>query len=281
MTPSPDPAQPTQPGRQAGMNPPPETAPRYAGSGRLQGKVALVTGGDSGIGRAVSVLFAREGAIVAIVHLEEDDDARETVRQFEAEGARALTLRGDIGDEAFCAKCVAETMAEFGRLDVLVSNAAEQHVAGTLEDLAPDAMSATFRTNVFGPILLARAASPHLREGASLIVTTSVTAYRGSKDLVDYAATKGALVAFVRSLASQWVERGIRVNGVAPGPIWTPLIPASFSSERIEKFGRDVPMKRPGQPSKVAPSFLFLACEDSSYMTGQVLHPNGGEPVGS
>ncbi len=269
-----------QPGRESAMVPEPDYRPRFRGSGRLEGKVAIVTGGDSGIGRAVSILFAREGAKVAIVYLEEDKDAEETKRLAEAEGGEVLLLRGDVGDKAFCEAAVAQTVGRFGGLDVLVNNAAEQHPREDIGEIGPDQLQSTFRTNIFGYIFMAQAAAKHLVKGAAIVNCTSVTAYRGSAHLVDYAATKGAIVAFTRSLASQLAADGIRVNGVAPGPIWTPLIPATFEADKVAKFGKNVPLGRAGQPNEVAPAFLFLACEDSSYMTGQVLHPNGGEIVG-
>ncbi|HET6468472.1 MAG TPA: SDR family oxidoreductase [Geminicoccaceae bacterium] len=269
-----------QPGREHAMRPEPDWRPRFAGAGRLAGKVALITGGDSGIGRAVAVLFAREGADVAIVYLEEQEDAATTARAVEAEGRRCLRLPGDIGDEGFCKDAVERTVKELGRLDVLVNNAAEQHPQESLEQIAASQLVRTFQTNVFGYFFMTKAALAHLKEGSTIVNTTSVTAYRGSGHLLDYASTRGAIVAFTRSLAQSLAERKIRVNGVAPGPIWTPLIPASFDADHVAKFGRNVPLGRPGQPNEVAPCHLFLACEDSSYMTGQVLHPNGGEIVG-
>ena len=268
-----------QPGREDEMLPPPQYAPKFPGSGRLAGKVALISGGDSGIGRAVAVLFAREGARVAIIYLEVDNDAEETVELVEAEGGEAMLLRGDIGDKAFCEAAVQETIDRFGRLDVLVNNAAEQHTQEHLTDIPEDQLVRTFRTNVFGYFFLTQAALPHLGEGASIVNTTSVTAYRGSPELIDYSATRGAIVAFTRSLSAQLAEKKIRVNAVAPGPIWTPLIPSTFDAEHVEKFGTEQPLGRVGQPNEVAPCHLFLASDDSSYMSGQVLHPNGGEVV--
>jgi len=279
-TPQPAQAQPRQPGREHEMRPAPDFEPRYPGSGRLTGKVALISGGDSGIGRAVAVLFAREGADIALLHREERLDAEASRAWVESEGRRALLLEGDIADTSFCAHAVDETVKRFGRLDVVVNNAAEQHPLDALEDLSTAQLARTFATNVFGYVHLTQAALPHLRAGAAIVNTTSVTAYRGSAHLVDYAATRGAVVSFTRSMAQQLVDRGIRVNAVAPGPIWTPLIPASFDADRVAMHGSNVPMGRAGQPNEVAPAHLFLACEDSSYMTGQVLHPNGGIVIG-
>ena len=253
--------------------------PRYPGSGRLNRRVALITGGDSGIGRAISVLFAREGAKLAIVYKEEEEDARETAALVESEGGEALLIRGDVGKKKFCEKSVAKTIEAFGRLDVLINNAAEQHASQDLPEITEQQVVETFRTNIFGYIFMTQAALPHLKKGAAIINTTSVTAYRGSEALVDYASTKGAIVAFTRSLSGQLAGKRIRVNGVAPGPIWTPLIPASFDKKKVATFGQQVPLGRAGQPNEVAPAFLFLACDDSSYFTGQVLHPNGGEII--
>ena len=269
-----------RPGREGAMTPQPDYEPRFPGSGRLQGKVALVTGGDSGIGRAVAVLFAREGADVAIVYLDEGEDAKATKAAVEEEGRRCLAIAGDVGDEGFCRRAVERTVRELGRLDVLVNNAAEQHPRKSIEEISEEQLERTFRTNIFGYFHMTKAALPHLKPGASIVNTTSVTAYRGSPQLLDYSSTKGAILAFTRSLAEALAEKGIRVNGVAPGPIWTPLIPSTFPPDKVKSFGGNVPMKRPGQPNEVASCHLFLACADSSYMTGQVLHPNGGEIVG-
>jgi NAD(P)-dependent dehydrogenase (short-subunit alcohol dehydrogenase family) len=269
-----------QPGREGEMSPQPDYEPRFPGSGRLKGKVALVTGGDSGIGRAVAVLFAREGADVVIVYLDEGEDAQATKAAVEKEGRRCLAIAGDVGGEDFCRQAVERTVRELGRLDVLVNNAAEQHPKGSIEEISEEQLERTFRTNIFGYFHMTKAAVPHLKPGASIVNTTSVTAYRGSPQLLDYSSTKGAILAFTRSLAEALAEKGIRVNGVAPGPIWTPLIPSTFPEDKVKSFGANVPMKRPGQPNEVASCHLFLACEDSSYMTGQVLHPNGGEVVG-
>jgi NAD(P)-dependent dehydrogenase (short-subunit alcohol dehydrogenase family) len=270
-----------QPGRESAMTPKPDYAPRFRGSGRLEGKVALITGGDSGIGRAVAVLFAREGADVAIVYLDEGEDAKEAARLVEREGRRCVAIAGDVGRPEFCAKAVETTVSELGRLDVLVNNAAEQHPQKDMADISPEQIDRTFRTNIYGYFFMTQAALQHLKKGASIVNTTSVTAYRGSPDLLDYSATKGAIVAFTRSLAQKLVKDGIRVNGVAPGPIWTPLIPSTFPEDKVKSFGANTPMQRPGQPNEVASCFLFLACEDASYITGSVLHPNGGDPTES
>ena len=270
----------SQPGVEREMTPEPDPGPRHQGAGKLAGKVALISGGDSGIGRAVAVLFAREGADVAIGHLaEEDADANETVKLVEAEGRRCLTLPGDVGDEGFCRRAVERTVRELGRLDVLVNNAAEQHLAESITDISAEQLERTFRTNIFAMFFLTKAALPHLGEGSAIVNTTSVTAYQGNPALLDYSSTKGAIVAFTRSLSQQLVDKGIRVNAVAPGPIWTPLIPATMPEDSVASFGKDVPMGRPGQPEEVAPCYLFLASDDASYMAGQVLHPNGGNVV--
>jgi NAD(P)-dependent dehydrogenase (short-subunit alcohol dehydrogenase family) len=269
-----------QPGREDKMRPAPKSIrPDYNAAARLAGKVALITGGDSGIGRAVAIAFAREGADVAILYRNEHKDARETVSQVEAAGRKCLRIAGDIGNEAFCQKAVNKTLQNLGRLDIVVNNAAEQHPQKSILDITSRQLERTFRTNIFSYFYIVRAALPHLAKGAAIINTTSVTAYRGSPALLDYSATKGAIVTFTRSLAMQLVEKGIRVNAVAPGPIWTPLIPATFPPKKVASFGSDVPMGRAGQPAEVAPAFVFLASADSSYITGQVLHPNGGEVV--
>jgi NAD(P)-dependent dehydrogenase (short-subunit alcohol dehydrogenase family) len=265
------------PGHESGLDPKPEWTPRYPGSGRLDGKVALITGADSGIGRAVAALYAREGADVAILYLCEHNDAAKTVEIVEREGRRAIAIAGDIGDKGFCDAAVAQTIQAFGRLDILVNNAGEQHPDQDITDISEDQLRRTFQTNIFGMFFLTQAARPHLRAGAAIINCTSVTMYQGSKELLDYSSTKGAITAFTRSLSENLVGEGIRVNAVAPGPIWTPLNPCGGASEeKLAHFGESTPMGRPGQPNEVAPSFLFLACEDSSYMSGQVLHPNGG-----
>lgn len=270
-----------QPGREHEMRPRPDYLPRYPGAGRLDGKVALITGGDSGIGRAIAVGMAREGAKVAFAYLEEHEDARETVDLIEAEGSKAVAMPGDLGDEAHCREVVGTTVQKFGRLDILVNNAAEQHEYEEPEEMSAGQIERTFRTNVYSYLLLTKAALPHMGEGASIINTTSVTAYKGHKTLLPYSATRGAIVAYTRSLSQTLMERNIRVNAVAPGPIWTPLIPASFDPEHTAYHGAAAPMDRPGQPNEVASCHVFLASEEASYMSGQVLHPNGGSIVGS
>ncbi|HWH17721.1 MAG TPA: SDR family oxidoreductase [Allosphingosinicella sp.] len=270
------------PGHESGLEPKPDWEPRYPGSGRLAGKVALITGADSGIGRAVAALFAREGADIAIHYLCEHDDAQKTREIVEGEGRRAITIAGDVGDKAECERAVRETVEKLGGIDILVNNAAEQHPDEEIADITEEQLKRTFQTNIFGYFFMVQAARPHLKPGSSIINCTSVTMYKGSKQLLDYSATKGAITAFTRSLSENLIEHGIRVNAVAPGPIWTPLNPfGGQPPEKIPDFGKDTPMGRPGQPNEVAPSFLFLACEDASYMSGQVLHPNGGTIVGS
>jgi NAD(P)-dependent dehydrogenase (short-subunit alcohol dehydrogenase family) len=269
-----------QPGREAEMRPAPDYMPRFPGVGRLKDKVALITGGDSGIGRAVAIAMAREGARISIVYLDEHKDAnltRDLVRQ---EGSEAIVLSGDAGDETFCRAAVDETMMQFGRLDILVNNAAEQHETDDITQIDAGQIERTFRTNIFSFFFMAKYALRHIGPGGSIINTASITAFRGHKKLLDYAATKGAIVAFTRSLAQVLVEKDIRVNAVAPGPIWTPLIPASFDAEEVAQFGDNAPMKRPGQPNEVAPCYVFLASSEASYISGQVLHPNGGTVLG-
>ena len=269
-----------QPGLESQMIPRPASqAPRHKACGKLDGKVALITGGDSGIGRAVSILFAREGADIAIVYLNEHEDADEAKRMVHAEGRRCILIPGDIGDESFCRDAVERAVTELGKLDILVNNAAEQHPRQSIEEIDREQLERTFRTNIFGMFFMTKAALKHMKKGSAIINTTSITAYEGNPQLIDYASTKGAIVAFTRSLSKSVVKKGIRVNGVAPGPIWTPLIPSTFPPEKVANFGKDVPMGRPGQPEEVAPCFVFLASDDASYMAGQILHPNGGEVV--
>ncbi|WP_375198090.1 SDR family oxidoreductase [Sphingobium sp.] len=268
------------PGHESRLSPKPQWQPRYRGSGRLAGKVAIITGADSGIGRAVAALYAREGADIAIVYLLEDEDAAETKRIVEGGGQRAIMIRGDIGARTFGDEIVARTLEAFGKIDIIVNNAGEQHPDKDITDISEDQLRRTFQTNIFGMFFLVQAARPHLKSGAAIVNCTSVTMYQGSSELLDYSATKGAITAFTRSLSENLVGEGIRVNAVAPGPIWTPLNPCGGASpEKLEHFGESTPMGRPGQPNEVAPAFLFLACEDASYMSGQVLHPNGGTIV--
>ncbi len=254
---------------------------RYRGADKLAGKVAMIPGGDSGIGRATAVFFAKEGADIAIVYLNEHADAEETKGLVAREGRRCLLIADVVAEPSFCREAVRRTVNELGHLDVLVNNAGEQHPRDSLEQISPEQLERTFRTNIFSYFYMSQAALPHLHDGSAIVNTTSVTAYRGNPRLIDYSATKGAIVSFTRSLALALVEKGIRVNGVAPGPVWTPLIPSTFTSERAEKFGESAPMKRPAQPEEIAPSYVFLACDDSSYMTGQVLQPNGGTIINS
>ena len=269
--------EPRMPGHESALDRQPQWQPRYPGSGRLAGKVAIVTGGDSGIGRATAVLFAREGAKVAIAYLEEHDDARITREACEAEGAEVLLSAGDLGDPDHCRGLVDAVIGKWGRLDVLVNNAGEQHPDEDVTDITAEQLQRTFQTNIFSMFYLVQAARPHLQRGAAIVNCTSVTMYKGAPILLDYSATKGAIAAFTRSLSENLVADGIRVNAVAPGPIWTPLNPCGGQPpENMDDFGEDTPMGRPGEPNEVAPAFLFLACNDSSYMSGQVLHPNGG-----
>ncbi|HXG99529.1 MAG TPA: SDR family oxidoreductase, partial [Sphingomicrobium sp.] len=265
------------PGHESRLTPKPEWEPRYGGSGRLSGKVAIVTGADSGIGRAVAALYAREGADVAIFYLCEHDDAERTKAIVEAEGRRAILVPGDLGDKSVCEQSVQKVIDAFGRLDILVNNAGEQHPDKDIRDISEKQLKRTFQSNIFSMFFMVQAALPHLKAGSAIINCTSITAYQGSELLLDYSSTKGAITAFTRSLSQNLIGSGIRVNAVAPGPIWTPLNPSGGQPpEKISEFGKDTPMGRPGQPNEVAPAFLFLACEDSSYMAGQVLHPNGG-----
>lgn len=268
------------PGKEHKMDPQPVfDNPEIKGCGKLRGKVALITGGDSGIGRAVAVLFAKEGADIAVTYLNEHDDARKTKENVEKYGKKCITIAGDISNEDFCISAVEKAINEFGRLDILVNNAAMQVESESLLDISAEQLTKTFATNIFSYFWFAKAALPYLREGSTIINSTSVTAYRGSSNLLDYSSTKGAIVAFTRSLAANLMDQKIRVNAVAPGPVWTPLIPASFDPERVASHGSSAPMERAGQPVEIAPSYLFLASSDSSYITGQVLHPNGGEII--
>ena len=269
-----------QPGSEGAMDPAPEFAPPYKGAGRLEGKAVLITGGDSGIGRAVAAAMANEGADIAIVYLEENDDAEATKAWIEKAGRRCVTIAGDIGDEAFCKEAAKRAVDGLGRIDILVNNAAEQHAQESILDISGEQLERTFRTNVFGYFYMTKAVLPHLKEGSRIINTTSVTAYKGNPTLLDYSSTRGAIVAFTRGLANQLADKKIAVNGVAPGPIWTPFIPATFGEEGVEGFGENVPLGRPGQPYEVAACHLFLALPENSYMSGQVLHPNGGTVVG-
>jgi NAD(P)-dependent dehydrogenase (short-subunit alcohol dehydrogenase family) len=269
-----------QPGIESEMVPKPNADdPNYRGSGKLRNKAAIITGGDSGIGRAVAIAFAKEGADVAIVYLNEHEDAAETRRRVEQHERRCITIAGDVGDEAFCRRAVEQAVNELGRLDILVNNAAEQHPQESITKISAEQLERTFRTNIFGMFFMTKAALPHLGKGSAIVNTASVTAYQGSPMLLDYSATKGAIVAFTRSLSQALIEQGIRVNAVAPGPIWTPLIPSTFPPDKVATFGSDVPMKRAGQPEEVANCYVFLASEDASYIAGQTLHPNGGTVV--
>ncbi len=269
-----------QPGREYKMKPRPRAEDeKHRGTGKLQDKVAVITGGDSGIGRAVAIAFAKEGADISIVYLEEKRDANETKRLVEEQGRECVLIEGDVGQEGFCREAVAQTVKEFGKLDILVNNAAEQHPQDSIGRITEKQLERTFRTNIFSFFFMVKAAMKHLKKGAVIINTTSVTAYKGSGHLLDYSSTKGAITSFTRSLSQALADKCIRVNGVAPGPVWTPLIPSTFPAKEVETFGSDVPLGRAGQPEEIAPSYVFLASDDSSYMTGQVLHPNGGTIV--
>ncbi|GIO69271.1 SDR family oxidoreductase [Paenibacillus sp. JTLBN-2024] len=269
-----------QPGIESEMNPRPKYEPKdYVAAGKLKNKKVIITGGDSGIGRAVAVAFAKEGADISIVYLNEHGDAEETKRQIEQEGRKCLLIPGDIGDEAFCKNAVNQTVQELGGLDVLVNNAAEQHPQQKIEDITKEQLERTFRTNIFGMFFMTKMAMPYLKSGSAIVNTASVTAYKGNPTLIDYSSTKGAIVSFTRALSMNVAPKGIRVNAVAPGPIWTPLIPSTFDEQQVSQFGGDTPMKRPGQPEELAPAYVYLASDDSSYVSGQVIHVNGGEIV--
>ncbi|WP_042280754.1 SDR family oxidoreductase [Candidatus Protochlamydia sp. R18] len=271
----------TPPGEQFKMYPLPKDEKKdLKGSGKLFNQVAIITGGDSGIGRAVAISFAKEGADIVVVYLNEHKDAEETKKLVEEKGRKCLLIAGDIGQNSFCQSAIKETIQAFGKLNILVNNAAEQHPQDSIEDITEEQLEKTFRTNVYSLFFMTKTALPHLEKVKGTIInTTSVTAYKGKKTLIDYSATKGAIVAFTRSLSLSLVEKGVRVNGVAPGPIWTPLITSTFPEEKVSVFGSNVPMKRAGQPDEVAPCYVFLASQDSSYISGQILHPNGGEII--
>jgi NAD(P)-dependent dehydrogenase (short-subunit alcohol dehydrogenase family) len=270
-----------QPGVETEMNPRPVSqSPDYKASGKLTGKTAMITGGDSGIGKAVALLFAKEGADVAIVYLDEHDDANETKKLIEAEGRKCLLYACDIGNEDVCKEIVNKGMSEFGSLDILVNNVAEQHPQKSILDITSAQLEKTFRTNIFSYFYMSKMALPHLKKGAAIINTASITAYQGNEQLIDYSATKGAIISFTRSLALSLASQGIRVNAVAPGPIWTPLIPSTFTADQVATFGSDTPMGRAGQPFELAPAYVYLASEDSAYVSGQTIHVNGGTIVG-
>lgn len=269
-----------QPGIESKMHPRPKHSDnKQSGSQKLLDKVALITGGDSGIGRAVAILFAKEGADIAVVYFDEHKDAKETQKLVEKEGRQCLLISGDVADEKFCKKSVDQTVKTFGKLDILVNNAAVQFPQNDIQKITSDQLIRTFEVNIFSYFYMAKAAIKHMKKGGIIINTTSVTAFRGSEKLIDYSSTKGAIVAFTRSLSLSLIKKNIRVNGVAPGPVWTPLIPASFGKDKVKSFGGNVPMERPGEPEEIAPSYLFLASDDASYFSGQILHPNGGEII--
>ncbi|MDQ6596510.1 SDR family oxidoreductase [Bacillus salipaludis] len=269
-----------QPGVESEMNPRPISIDaNYKSSGKLSGKKAIITGGDSGIGKSVAIYFAKEGADVTIVYLEEHQDAEETKKLIEEEGRRCLLFSGDIGSEDYCKEVVNKTIEEFGKIDILVNNAAEQHPQKSLLNITAAQLEKTFRTNIFSYFHMSKMVLPHLKKGASIINTASITAYKGNEQLLDYSATKGAIVSFTRSLALSLASQGIRVNGVAPGPIWTPLIPSTFTDDQVAVFGSTTPLGRAGQPHELAPSYVFLASDDSSYISGQMFHVNGGEII--
>ena len=251
----------------------------YRGSGKLQGKAAVITGGDSGIGRAVALAYAREGADVLISYLDEHSDAQETVRILEKEGRRCVAVAGDIGEDAHCQEIVERAVQEFGKLDILVNNAAYQEVIDSIEDVTEELLEHTYRINIFAMFFLCKAALPHMQPGSTIINTTSIQAYQPSPTLLPYSTTKGAILTFTKGLSDEAIKRGIRVNAVAPGPVWTPLIPSSFSSDQSSEFGKNTPMGRPGQPAELAPVYVFLASQDSSYITGECIGVTGGKPL--
>jgi len=266
-----------QPGIESKMEPKPKyLRSNYNGSHKLQNKIAVITGGDSGIGRAISLHFAKEGADIAVVYLNEHDDAMDTKRLIEQEGQECILIDGDIGNSQFCEAAVTEILDKFKRIDILVNNAAEQHPQDHFMNISNEQFEKTFKTNIFGTFYMTKAVLPNLKEGNTIINTSSITAYQGSNDLIDYSATKGAITSFTRSLSLSLVDKGIRVNGVAPGPIWTPLIPSTFPREKVASFGGDSPMQRPGEPMELAPAYVYLASDDSSYVNGQIIHVNGG-----
>jgi NAD(P)-dependent dehydrogenase (short-subunit alcohol dehydrogenase family) len=271
----------TRPGKQYQMRSQPKSGPKTASSSKLKDKVALITGGDSGIGRAVAVAFAKEGADVAIAYLNEDNDAAHTLEMIENEGAKPLAVAGDVGYKDYCVALVSKVVDEFGKIDILINNAGEQHPQQNPEDISAQQLERTFRTNIFSMFYLTQAALPHMKKGSTIVNTASVTAYKGHPTLLDYSSTKGAIVSFTRSLSQMVAGRGIRVNAVAPGPIWTPLIPSTFPPEQVKSFGKDTPLGRPGQPEELGPAYVFLASDDSSYITGQTIHVNGGKIVNS
>jgi NAD(P)-dependent dehydrogenase (short-subunit alcohol dehydrogenase family) len=269
-----------QVGLESEMEPKPDYGEEsYRGSGKLEGKAAIITGGDSGIGRAVALAFAREGADVLISYLDEHSDAEETVRIVEKEGRRCIPIAGDIGDEAHCEQIVQRAVEEFGRLDILVNNAAYQDVIESIQDVTEEMLLHTYRTNIFAMFYLSKAALSHMQPGSTIINTTSIQAYQPSPTLLPYSSTKGAILTFTKALSEEAIKKGIRVNAVAPGPIWTPLIPASFPAEKVSEFGKNTPMERPGQPAELAPVYVFLASQDSSYITGECIGVTGGKPL--